>query len=199
MTTLILPIGHCLGTYYDGDAAGGHVQQVRLGGEIVELTDHEFAVWSLAHGLAEDPGPWDRARVATALATSEIGDAAELVDRLLGRSLLAEVDVDSPAAADFAVRHRLLPLHIGLGNSVQFGSLFATGTTEQALAGMTRVLYDLWLWGHLAPNLMVACEERTTADEPDPVRLLTGVLSALHALLVPSAACLDLAVPEFQS
>jgi hypothetical protein len=198
VTTLMFPIGHCLGTCYLG-SADDHVQQVRLGGEILELSDHEFAVWALAHGLAEVAAPWDRASMEAASADSEISDAPELIDRLLSRSLLAEVDVDSPAAADFARRHRLLPLHIGLGNSAALSTMFATGTTEQPLVGMTRVLYDLWLWGHLAPNLMAACEEQSTADEPDPHRLLAQALTTLHALLAPSAACLDVAVPEYQS
>lgn len=202
VTTLIFPIGHCLGTHYFGGDPDDHVQQVRLGGEIVELTDHEFAVWSLAHGLADepdaDPGHWDRASVEEAFADSGISNAAELVDQLLTRGLLAEVDVDSPAAADFARQHRLLPLHLGLGNSAKYRTMFAAGTTEQPLVGMTRTLYDMWLWAHLAPNLLAACEDRATPDSPDSLGLLTAVLSTMHSLLAPSAACLDLAVPEYQ-
>ncbi|WP_157630450.1 hypothetical protein [Kribbella catacumbae] len=202
MTILIFPIGHCLGTHYSGGDPDDHVQQVRLGGEIVELTDHEFAVWSLAHGLVDEPevvpGPWDRACVEDAFADSGVSNAAELVDQLLTRSLLAEVDVDSPAAADFARQHRLLPLHLGLGNSAKYSTMFAAGTTEQPLVGMTKTLYDMWLWAHLAPNLLAACEERATSDSPDALGLLTAALTTMHSLLAPSAACLDLAVPEYQ-
>jgi hypothetical protein len=187
----MFPIGHCLGTYYS--AADRWVQQVRLGGEIVELTDQEFAVWSLAHGLADELGSWDRSRVEAVFAGSELTDAPDVVNRLLTRGLLAEVDVDSAAAAEFAQRHRLLPLYLGLGNSSQYTTMFAAGTTEQPLAGMTQTLYALWLWGHLAPNLLAACAEQTTPAEPDPQRLLSAVLTALHALLAPSAACLDVA------
>lgn len=201
VTTLIFPIGHCLGTRYSGGGPDDHVQQVRLGSEIVELTDHEFAVWSIAHGLADEEAtaPWDRACVEVAFAHSGVSDAPELVDRLLARSLLAEVDADGPLAAEFARQHRLLPLHLGLGNSAEFTTMFAAGTTEQPLVGMTRPLYELWLWAHLAPNLLAACEDRATPDESDPRQLLAATLTAMHSLLAPSAACLDLAVPEYQS
>ncbi|TDO57323.1 hypothetical protein EV651_11147 [Kribbella sp. VKM Ac-2571] len=164
MTTLTFPIGHCLGTVH---AAGSHVQQVRLGGEIVDLADEEFAVWALAHALTGGRGP--------------------LIDSLLARNLLVEVDVNNPAG--FAERHRLLPLNLGLGNTPELPAMFKSGTTDLELAGMTRTLYDLWLWGHLSPNLLIACKEHN-AD-------LTAVVTALHALLAPSAACLDLAVQEY--
>jgi hypothetical protein len=184
MTTLMFPIGHCLGTYYTGTGEDP-VHQVRLGGEIVGLTDEEFAAWSLAHGLAEDSSPWERDRVTDLLAGRKIPDQT---DQLLARHLLAEVDVDSPD--DFAARHRLLPLHLGLGNTPELTAVFMSGTTELRLTGMTQTLYALWLSSHLSPNLLVACKEHDTE--------LTAVLTALHALLAPSAACLDLAAMEDQ-
>jgi hypothetical protein len=182
MTLLMFPIGQWLGTHFTG-AAESHVQQVRFGSEIVELTDNEFAVWALAYGLTDDRSPWERARIVAHLADSEITNGPVLIDRLLTRNLLAEVDSDSPA--DFAARHRLLPLQLGLGNTSEFPAMFRSGTTELALAGMSRTLYDLWLWGHLSPNLLIACKEHDVE--------LTAVLTALHALLIPNAACLDLA------
>lgn len=185
MSTLMFPIGQCLGTYY-ADAEDIHVQQVRLGWEIVELGDEEFAVWALAHGLAENRDPWDRARMTALLAGRKIQDPALLIESLLSRTLLAEVDPDAPA--DFAARHRLLPLHIGHGKSPEVTTMFTTGTTGQPLVGMTRTLYDLWLWCHLSPSLLIACQERD-AD-------IGAVLTALHPLLASSAACLDIAVPE---
>jgi hypothetical protein len=178
VTTLLFPIGHCLGAYYVGDGTDDHVQQVRLGREIVDLSDHEFDVWSLAHGFVEEFVEEFAAETAEA--------ATPAVDRLLGRGLLAKVDVDSPAAADFARRHRLLPLHIGLGESTAVSNVYAAGTTERPLVAMSSTLYDIWLWGHLAPNLLVACEDQ-----------LTEVLTALPSLLAPNAACLDLVVPEY--
>ena len=174
----MFPIGQCLGTHFTG-AAESHVHQVRLGSEIVELTDEEFAVWALAHGLTHDRSPWDRSRI-------QIANDAVPIDRLLTRNLLAEADPDS--AADFAARHRLLPLQIGLGNTSEVPAMFSSGTTKLALAGMTRTLYDLWLWGHLSPNLLIACKEHDAE--------LPAVLTALHSLLAPNAACLDLAVQE---
>ncbi|GAA1607111.1 hypothetical protein GCM10009804_73870 [Kribbella hippodromi] len=183
MATLMFPIGHCLGTYYT-DSADDHVQQVRLGGEIVELSDEEFTVWSLAHGLSDaGQAVWDRTRIMTLL-TSDFPVA--VIDSLLARHLLAEVDPDNPTT--FAARHRLLPLQLGLGNTTDVPAMFRSGTTDLPLAGMTRALYDLWLWAHLSPNLLTACKEH----EVD----LTAVLTMLHALLTPNAACLDFAAPE---
>jgi hypothetical protein len=186
MTLLMFPIGQCLGTHFTG-AAERHVHQVRLGSEIVELSVDEFAVWALAHGLTDDSSAWERNRVVALLADSEITNSAILIDSLLSRNLLGEVDLDNPA--DFAAGHRLLPLHLGLGNTSESPAMFRSGTTELALAGMTRTLYDLWLWGHLSPNLLIACKEHGAE--------LTAVLTALHSLLGTNAACLDLAVQEF--
>lgn len=205
VTTLMFPIGQSLGAYFFGAGPNDHVRRVRLGHEIVELTDHEFAVWSLAHGLSEEPGEgeaasgartWDRDRVAAAFEGSEIGGAAIIVDRLLDRGLLAEVDVTSPAASDFARQHRLLPLQLGMGNSTEYRTMYVVGTVEQPLAGMTRLLYGIFLWGHLAPNLLAACEVQ---DESDPRDLLAKTLAVLHTLLTPNAVCLDLVIPEYAS
>ncbi|MET9269359.1 hypothetical protein [Kribbella sp. NPDC003557] len=185
MSTRMFPIGQCLGTYY-ADAGGIHVQQVRLGWEIVELDDEEFAVWALAHGLADEGGPWNRARMVALLAGRRIQDSDVLIESLLSRRLLAEVDVDVPS--DFAASHRLLPLHIGRGSSAEATTMFTAGTANQPFVGMTRTLYDVWLWCHLSPSLLAACTERD-AD-------VSAVLTALHPLLALSAACLDIAVPE---
>jgi hypothetical protein len=182
MTTLMFPIGHCLGTYYTTE---GHVHQVRLGGEIVGLTDEEFAVWSLAHGLTDDRSPWERDRITDLLSRHEIPDG---IDQLLARNLLAEVDQDSPE--DFAARHRLLPLHLGLGSVPELAVVFRSGTTELPLAAMTEAMYVVWLSSHLSPNLLIACKEHDVD--------LTAVLGSLHALLAPNAACLDLATTEDQ-
>lgn len=184
MTTLMFPIGHCVGTYYAG-AAAEPVHQVRLGGEIVGLTDEEFTAWLLAHGLPDDHDRWGRKRIADLLAAGELPDT---IDQLLARRLLAEVDLDSPD--DFMARHRLLPLHLGLGNSPQVTAAFSSGTTELPLVAMSQTLYELWLSSHLSSNLLVACKEH----DVEPL----AVLTALHALLTPSAACLDLAITEDQ-
>lgn len=167
MTLLVFPIGQCVGTHFAG-AAESPVCQVRLGSEVVELTDEEFAVWALAH-------------------EGEVTNDAVLVEDLQTRSLLAEVDLDNPG--DFAARHRLLPLQLGLGNTAETPTMFSSGTLQLALTGMTRTLYDLWLRGHLSPNLLIACKEHDAE--------LPAVLTALHSLLGPAAACLDLAVQEF--
>ncbi|MFF0266836.1 hypothetical protein [Kribbella sp. NPDC004536] len=182
MTTLLFPIGHSLGTYY---TAEDRVHQVRLGAEIVGLTDEEFAAWSLAHGLTDDRSPWERGRVVDLLTRHEIPDS---IDQLLTKGMLAEVDLASPD--DFAARHRLLPLHLGLGNTPEAPVLFRAGTTELPLTAMTEAMYGLWLSSHLSPNLLLACKEH----EVD----LSAVLGSLHALLSPSAACLDLATTEEQ-
>ncbi|NUS00603.1 MAG: hypothetical protein HOV67_35720 [Kribbellaceae bacterium] len=183
MTTLMFPIGHSLGTYH---TAEDRVRHVRLGTEIVRLTDEEFAVWSLAHGLPDDRSPWERGRVVDLLTRHQIPDG---IDQLLAKGLLAEVDLESPE--DFAARHRLLPLHLGLGHTPEVPLVFRAGTTELPLTAMTEAMYGLWLSSHLSSNLLIACKEH----EVD----LSAVLGSLHALLSPNAACLDLAMTEEQA
>jgi hypothetical protein len=173
----VVPVGHDLGVFHDG--AGGRVRQVRVGAELVELSDSQYAAWSSAHVDQTSRG--------------------ELTEQLLARHLLA--DLSDPMA--FAAGHRLLPLALGLGNTPEEPWLFSAGLLYQPMLAMTGPLFDLWQWAHLSPDLWSACQEsaavaaRAGLDEPrhiDPTEVLDGALAALPELLAARVACVDVRI-----
>lgn len=202
---LVVPIGHCAGAYYDvaGPAqAWEHTFQVRVGPDIVALTDQQFAVWGLAHGTPDRPADlaWDRTALLAAAERGGLPDAAAVLDFLLADHLVAEVAPGTEAAVDFARRYRLVPLLLGLGNTADEPGLYSVGLIGQPLVSMSSTAYDLYQWAHLDPDLWVACEGaaatavRVGIDEPtatDPHRLLDALLVSLHTLLGPNAVYLD--------
>lgn len=194
---LLLPVGQSLGVFHPGDGTSAPVQQVRRGAELVELSDAEFLVWSLAHGLADAEG---ESVPCTEPAILEYADEPAAIRSLVDRGLLVEVVPGSPESVRFASAHRLLPLALGLGNDPEQPWLFSVGLLYQPLASMTAAMYDLWQWAHLAPDLWLACQElavvatRAGIRDPgqtDPDQVLAGALGSMHHLLAVRVACLD--------
>ncbi len=174
----VLPVGHDLGAFHDG--MGGRIQQVRVGATVAELSDVEYDAWSSAHSPA----------------SSTPGD---LVAALTARALLA--DVSDPV--EFAARHRLVPLALGLGNTAAEPWLFTAGLLHQPVVAMTGALFDLWQWAHLSPDLWTACHEAaavalqagmTDLEQTDPARVLDGALESVPPLLAARVACFDVRI-----
>lgn len=197
MEPLLVPIGHDLGALYDGE--GGRRQQIRAGIELVELTPPEYVVWLLAHGIDNLDRPTRRS-VSSAVERLDVEahDHAEVVEGLVGRGLLAEVDPDAESAVAFAQRHQLVPLLMGLGPDQD--GLQAIGLLDQPVLQVSGAVYDVWVWSHLSPQLWTGCEEAaevarrvgvTEPDEIDPRGVLAGILRSVHGLLGVRAAYLD--------
>jgi hypothetical protein len=188
---LIFPIGHGVGA-----------RRVRRGVSFHDLSDAEFVVWTVAHGRPEalpDEQPWLRRHVLDAAAG--VDDPAAVLDTLLERGLL--VEVDRAAATGFARAHRVMPLMLGLGTIAEDRSLFGIGFLGQPVLGVGHVVYDLWQWSPMDDTLWATCESAaevarragsTDPDYTDPDRLLDGFLDSLNALVCVHAACLDVPV-----
>lgn len=171
----MLPVGHDLGAFHDG--TGGRTQQVRVGATIAELSEVEYGAWSAAH--SPEASMPDDVRAA-----------------LTARALLA----DAADPVDFAARHRLVPLALGLGNTAAEPWLFTAGLLNQPVVAMTGALFDLWQWAHLSPDLWTACHEAaavalqagmTDPEQTDPARVLEGALESVPPLLAARVACFD--------
>ncbi|MFK4084092.1 hypothetical protein ACI2LF_08305 [Kribbella sp. NPDC020789] len=195
---LVLPIGHDLGAR--SAAPDARWQQVRVGTEVMELTNAEYVVWLLAHTLdGERP-----TRQVLADQSGQYGvdrrTADSAIERCLGDGLLAEVVPDQESGKSFARHHQLFPLVFGLGPDPEATGMLLLGLFGQPLAQVSAPLYDLWTWAHLSLDLWQACEDAaavaerqgvTTPDELDPELTLAGVLEALPDLLRVRAAYLD--------
>ena len=190
--TRLVPVGHDLGAFHDG--SGGHCQQVRVGAELVELDEPRYAAWVAAHGTPDSEG------VVTSVTASSLRAAhGDDVDELLTRQLVAAVD----PVVGFASTHRLVPLVLGLGNSVDEPWLFAAGLLYQPVVMMTGAVYDLWQWGHLSRDLWTACHASATAavragvteaEQTDPDQVLAGAMGSLPQLVAARAACFDVRI-----
>ncbi|MGW6282653.1 hypothetical protein [Kribbella sp. NPDC055071] len=196
---LLIPVGHDLGVHYlDGLERR---QQIRIGADLAELSDEEFAVWLLAHGIDDEDRPTPASLVATAesleLPTATITAA---VERLTKLGLLAQVEPGGGSAVLFARRHQLFPLMLGLGPDQDEPWLQTVGPLHRPVAKVSSALYDVWAWAHLAPHLWSGCEDAaeaarvagvTAADELDPRKVLAGLLGSVHAMLSVRAAYFD--------
>lgn len=197
---LLVPVGHDLGALYPA-GEGERRQQVRVGVEVVELDDRDFAVWLLAHGVDNDDRPTRRSLVPGAVKLGlEAAQVEAAVERFLADGLLWEVDPDGESAVGFAQRHRLVPLMVGLGPDAEQPWLQTIGLLNQPVVQVSAALYDVWAWSQLAPQLWTGCHDAamvaekagvTNAEETDPRQVLAGVMSNVHALLCVRAAYFD--------
>ncbi|TDO57303.1 hypothetical protein EV651_11127 [Kribbella sp. VKM Ac-2571] len=189
---LMLPLGHLVGS-----------GRVRRGTDVVELDDRQYAVWALAHGsphAVEKQITWQRDSIVQLARHAGVADAANLVQELTGLGLLAEFRLDSDEAIDFAQRHQLTPLMLGLGNTAAEPGRFAIGFLGQPVLHVDFAVYDLWQWSAMDDTLWAVCRSaagvagRTDEDRPggvDAEKLLAGFLPALHPLLLVNAAYVD--------
>lgn len=199
---LIVPVGQFIGAYYAPAPSTEHYFQVRVGPDIVRLGDDQFAVWGLAHGAPDRPAdePWTARSVVAAARAQGIGTAEEVLVGLLADYLLFEVTLGQRAAVEFAARHRLVPLMLGLGNSAEDPRVYSVGLPGQPLVTMSSLAYDLYQWAHLDNDLWSACEGaaatavRIGIEDPvatDPARLLDAFLGSVHVFLGPNSVYFD--------
>jgi len=199
---LLFPIGHCLGAYYDQATSTGHVLEVRRGLDVIRLSDEHFALWGLAHGTPDRPvdQPWGRTGVLDAARRAGVPGAEQVLDSLVRDHLIVETTPGTDSAVDFARRHRMIPLMLGLGNTAEEPRLYSVGMIGQPVVSMSSMAYDLYEWAHLDSNLWLACEGaaatavRVGIEDPvatDPLRMLNALLGTLHVLISPNTVYLD--------
>jgi len=197
---LLLPVGHDLGVLY-AEGGGERRQQVRVGVEVVELEDRDFAVWLLAHGTDNEDRPTRQSLVEKAEKLGLAADQADAaVERFVAEKLLFEVVPDGESAIAFAEGHQLVPLMHGLGPDADEPWLQTIGLLNQPVVQVSNALYDVWAWSSLAPQLWTGCHDAamvaekvgvTSPEETDPRQVLAGVLGNVHALLCVRAAYFD--------
>jgi len=198
---LLLPVGHDLGVLYPTAGSDQRRQQVRVGIDVIELADAEFAVWLLAHGIDDQDRPTRSSLTAAAqrlgLETARLGAT---LDRFSADGLLVEVEPEGESALAFAAEHQLFPLMVGLGPDAEQPWLQTIGLLHQPVVQVSSAIYDVWRWAQLAPQLWTGCHDAAEAarkagienpEELDPRQVLAGVLRQVHGLLCARAAYFD--------
>ncbi len=198
---LLFPIGHCIGAVHGSSADNDHFTQVRVGAQIHRLSDEQFTIWGLAHGVPDRlaDGPWSRDTVLSH-ARRGVNQAEEVLESLVELGLLAETTSAADSAVDFAQRYRLVPLMLGLGNTAEEPWIYSVGIVGMPIVQLSAMAYDLYEWAHLDANLWLACQGaaataiRVGIDDPiatDPLETLNALVDTLHVMLSHNAVCLD--------
>ena len=198
---LLIPVGHDLGVLYSGGGTEQRKQQVRVGVEVAELEDQEYAVWLLAHGADNEDRPNRESLAQRATALGLPGWTVEpAIERFLGDGLMVAVEPAGDNAVEFAQEHQLFPLLHGLGPDPDEPWLHTIGMLNQPIAQVSNAVYDVWAWTQLAPELWSGCQDAakvaqqvgvTSPEETEPRRVLAGVLGQVHGLLCVRAAYFD--------
>lgn len=199
---LIFPVGHYMGAFHDAVDGPVKFRRVRLGVEIEQLADDDhFGVWALAHGMPDrvNQGPWTRGSLIAIASEMGMSKVDQLIDDLISQGLLFEVARGTGPAVEFARRHRVQPLMVGLGNTPDDRLHFNLGFvgTPPALK-INSFQYEVWLWSRVAPSLwelaemFVKVEQANSADVViEPPHVIDRVLGELHPMLAHNAAYLD--------
>ncbi|HEX3731528.1 MAG TPA: hypothetical protein VHU91_01185 [Mycobacteriales bacterium] len=204
MVAALVPVGHSVGPLYtprgeqDPDS-----YEIRYADGIFSIDHEELRVWGLTHGdpATVNSDPPTRENVIRDATELDNTTATQVIDRLCDVGLLVEFDRHTEQARDFAYRHQIEPIAIGLGNTPDTPWYFQIGLPETPRVMVGHDAYHLWMFAHRHASLWDACEyvaadRRTEAilrsgPESDPDRILSHFLDALPAMIATSCAYVD--------
>ena len=206
---LVFPVGQFLGARHLQPGAPPAHWDVRVGWQQLRLeSEDEFIAWSVAHGLTArvERQAWTRATLEVVLqGEAGVAHAAGLVGSLLERGLLVEVPQEAgPALDQFARRHLVQPLLVGLGNApdrFDTDAIGLVGLPPQMLADPAD--FEVWQVAHLYPSIADAAAGMAdlgrraggTEDwETEPAAVLQRVLGAMRRLISHNCLYLDVVV-----
>jgi len=192
----VYPIGQLIGVRAAVDQF-----DVRVGATLHSLTSAEFGVWAMAHGPADHvPRPWTPAELAAQATAVDLPEAPRRLAELVEQGLVALAAAGAESGRELAMRVRMVPLVLGLGNSAHAPDAYSVGLPGRPLAVLSAAAYDLFEWAHMETSLWRACEGAaataarvgiTDVTATDPGAVLTSLLGDLHRLLTPNAVYLD--------
>ena len=191
-TRILIPIGHLLGSICYGDTPESIRYGVRVGSLDVDLSLPEFVVWSSAHGVPEvvREQPWTLAETRQAAEEAGVADGSEVAEHLLSTGLLREVELGTDDVKRFAAEHRVFPLLLGLGNTLEDPAGFRIGTSEDVASVVSLPVYVLWSRAHLEPSLLAACTPLASA-ELEPAGVAERFLRVAHNVLAVNGMYFD--------
>jgi hypothetical protein len=203
---VIIPIGLSLGPCYHGvpeDERHDRNWAVHFGVDYVELNADEAKAWT---GASFDTERGARLEITRSVLEEFLREEKEVrmpgpvVDSLLKRGLLVELDPESAGLEELFSRVQLYPLRDGLGNSVDQPDAYRIGRGAEMFVGIPWEQYALWSHSMTCRSLWDACVEFANGANDDlrageqawtPEWLATGVALVLPALLTSGTAYLD--------
>lgn len=203
---VIIPVGLSLGPCYHGvpeDQRRHRNWAVHFGVDYVELTVDETKAWT---GASFDTHRGARLEITRSVLEEflreekEVGMPGPVVDSLLRRGLLVELDPETADLQELFSSVRLYPLREGLGNSVEQPDAYEIGRGGEMFVGIPWEQYALWSHSMTCRSLWDACVELADGANSDlddgerawtPESLATGMALVLPALLTSGCAYLD--------
>ncbi|MGH3545194.1 MAG: hypothetical protein ACRDPW_04650 [Mycobacteriales bacterium] len=204
MAASLVPVGHSVGPLFtpqgeqDPDS-----YEIRYADGIFSIDHEELRVWLLTHGdpatIIDDPP--SRERVIRKASELEENTTNQIIDRLCDVGLLVEFESRTGQARDFAYRHQVEPIAVGLGNTPDTPWYFQIGLPATPRVMVSHDAYHIWTFAHRHASLWEACEyvaadKRAEAiaragSDADPDRVLAHFLDALPAMIATSCAYVD--------
>lgn len=204
--SILVPVGHSVGPLFTprGEREGmADSYEIRFADGIFSIDHEELRVWTVVHGdpqtVNEDPPR--RAQVYREVVEMDTERIDSVVDRLIAVGLLAEVILLPEKMQEFAYKHQIEPIAIGLGNSHAAPWYFQIGLPATPRVMVGHDAYHLWMFAHRHASLWdaveyVVADRRKEAilrsgPETDPHRVLENFLRAMPAMISTSCAYLD--------
>jgi hypothetical protein len=167
----LVPVGHDLGVFHDG-AGGGPVHQIRVGTEVADLTEDQYATWLAAR--TPDDALVARRLLASATDPVQFASTHRLLPLALG---LGNTD-DEPWLFSAGLLYQPMVAMTGpLYDLWQWAHLSPD------------------LWSACREAAAVAVQAGLTDEEQtDPAQVLAGALETLPQLLAARVACVDVRI-----
>ncbi|MGH3545845.1 MAG: hypothetical protein ACRDPW_07965 [Mycobacteriales bacterium] len=197
---IVLPVGHLLGPFFtNADDEVPESVDLRVGGELSSLPPEAYLVWAAAHGDPQQVATAPMTKAATLERAGVVLDQPGRAYReLVSRGLLVEVGAGKRGQREFAERHRVLPLVMGLGNSFQRPEEFVIGMVGSPVMTLPGSVFSVWMFGHQYPTLWQTCENVAMSaaatlggQSVGPARVLADVVALLPLLVSTGCGCVD--------
>jgi hypothetical protein len=193
---LIFPIGQRFGAQH---SSGDHAELVRISTEVVRLPADTFRVWELAHGHPDSvlEHDWTITQLTEVASQDGVTDPASAITNLVDRQVAAVVGRALDDRIAFGRRHLFVPTMVGLGNSSDDPGSFGIGLPVGPVVKVNALLFDLYEWAHLDPDLWTACQNAAAVNRklevPDAVatnadQMLAALVDQFHAAFLVSGA-----------
>lgn len=169
MTAYVIPAGFPLGPRYDRadpPARQPRTYEVHLADDIVDLGEEEYLTYVFASRDRDRHAVngYTRSHLVQDVRRDLPGAEAEsLVDKLLQRGVLLEVDPDGDLEPVFR-RHRLFPTGQGLGGTPEDPHLHTIAVGGEPVMRLSEVPATMWAFSFLYASLWEACADLAAGD-----------------------------------
>lgn len=197
MTKSIIPIGKVLGARFDESGLYEATEWLR-GDDSIDLTADEAMTLAFAYEPGHHRTHFERrfdrdTYLALLQEKSDHGNRSLLepmVDDLIAKGLLVEIDLGSSSIEGLFRAHRIIPTATSFGNTAEDPELFHIGHAEPELSfsGWVR---DIWAYSHTDGSIWRGCELLAEAVSVAPMEAAEEFAGMLPVIAAASFGFLE--------